>query len=69
MCYDYPIIKLIDDKSTKEPAMSILTVVDKNNEGRSELVNRNGAVIAWLDNHTKEILLQQGIKEKVVYEK
>lgn len=67
MCYDIHIIKQCDDCTVKEQAMSILTTVTKGDSGTSELVNEYGTVIAWLDEGTKNLMLKQGVQEKVVY--
>jgi len=67
MSYDIHIIKQAVDKPVKDKVMSILTVVNKNNEGSYELVNEYGTVIARLDEHTKTLLVKDGVPEMVVY--
>jgi len=65
MLYNNLIVEDASGNPSKEPTMSIITVVNGSSSD-SHLVNDHGSTIAALNEKTKQQLLKQGVPEKVV---
>ena len=47
--------------------MSIITLIASGEKcGHSELLNDEGTPVGWLDDHSREVLIQQGVKETII---